>query len=947
MRRLAPLFAVLFGLLGVQFAFAQHLPRTDERYQHANFFPLSNLGTNPLGACNGYAVSGDGCSGAPTANAYTTQVSNFFPTIVGGVQTAGAAQQSGESYVTTGGCGGSATNNPAVCHPPWAVAGVDYPVGPNASAVASFGVPGGSADPTVSANLPSGCTFSAVTYLVTCTSGSSTLNLGPFDWSAAGNAYNVDIGFNIVGTITNPCVIHDNNFVFDIAKSGASYPSVYGISGCSTITAVNNSFKIRNSSTSTTGTFGTSSFQALFSTNQNSSAALLARVTTVEYNYFQACPARCVTPSNLLMKYNYIAGFQMFAAQNGTHGDGWNSAFDDQACSCSGITSQEEQYDTWLVPANSAGQITCIACGTVDLAASSATFITNSGSNQLDVVLASGSASTISPQTNSFTAGISGTTMTVASGGITGTIYPGTTITGSGVTANTIITANGTGTGGAGTYTVSPSQTVSTGTAISGAYGLLTVGGTIVNGTACCGFQVGGNQATLAGSGVTTGTSIYEDLTGAGGAGTYAVSPSQTVASTTITIGAITSPGPQLGQGAYQSSGLTAYGGLGSLVPPFNGPSIVACPGGSCSQEGGQYTMSEPWISYFTGVVGPAYGNIYAPFTVAQHIVDHNVFVVNAAQTLAGCPGGTANCGMESVLLENQAYFAQATNNYFDSCGLTGNPTVTMPCVPQTDPTVTDGGSRSTYVEGNNVQMNNGTCFTLYSSSPETCGVTTTYNAPVVAFSPGADTNALVDGITLKPSGTPSITQGAKFSGTAGTVTMGASPTVGDAIIASFEVNNGSTSPPATVTCTDNATGGSNTYTNELTNLLGGASDLWSYVFVAPLTRTNAGSFVVTCTATGAVSQTTLAEEATNVATGGGHTTNPTDLYGEFYFGNPTGAANNAITPQWSRKVLNDLVWGAYFGSVSSMTYGTSPFTMTAGPVATQGSGVFTENAVQ
>jgi hypothetical protein len=42
-----------------------------------------------------------------------------------------------------------------------------------------------------------------------------------------------------------------------------------------------------------------------------------------------------------------------------------------------------------------------------------------------------------------------------------GTLYPGQTIQGAGITANTIITALGTGTGGTGTYSVSPSQTIS------------------------------------------------------------------------------------------------------------------------------------------------------------------------------------------------------------------------------------------------------------------------------------------------------------------------------------------------------------------------------------------------------------------------------------------------------------------------------------------------------
>jgi len=67
---------------------------------------------------------------------------------------------------------------------------------------------------------------------------------------------------------------------------------------------------------------------------------------------------------------------------------------------------------------------------------------------------------------STFTASISGTTMTV-SAVATGTVLVGATITGTGVTAGTRITAAGTGTGGTGTYTVSDSQTVSS-TTITG-----------------------------------------------------------------------------------------------------------------------------------------------------------------------------------------------------------------------------------------------------------------------------------------------------------------------------------------------------------------------------------------------------------------------------------------------------------------------------------------------
>jgi len=65
---------------------------------------------------------------------------------------------------------------------------------------------------------------------------------------------------------------------------------------------------------------------------------------------------------------------------------------------------------------------------------------------------------------------IATTTLTVG-GTVTGTFAVGQVISGTGVTSNTRITALGTGTGGAGTYTVSASQTVSS-TAINSAKGV-------------------------------------------------------------------------------------------------------------------------------------------------------------------------------------------------------------------------------------------------------------------------------------------------------------------------------------------------------------------------------------------------------------------------------------------------------------------------------------------
>jgi hypothetical protein len=141
---------------------------------------------------------------------------------------------------------------------------------------------------------------------------------------------------------------------------------------------------------------------------------------------------------------------------------------------------------------------------------------------------ASGSASSIAAGTNSFTGSISGNVLTVASG-VTGTIVPGTTLSGTNVATGTQIVSQLSGTiGGVGTYAVSiGEQNVATGTAISGTYGTLTVGGT-VTGT----FGVGDS---LSGTNVVAGTTITALGTGTGGAGTYIVNNNTVVASTAIT----------------------------------------------------------------------------------------------------------------------------------------------------------------------------------------------------------------------------------------------------------------------------------------------------------------------------------------------------------------------------------------------------------------------------
>jgi hypothetical protein len=139
------------------------------------------------------------------------------------------------------------------------------------------------------------------------------------------------------------------------------------------------------------------------------------------------------------------------------------------------------------------------------------------------------------PSSAIFTGSISGTTLTVTVMQ-SGTIAVGQAIFGQGIAQNTVITALGTGTGGVGTYTVSDSQTVAS-TAINSVASPAIVTGSISGTTLTVSAVTSGTLKigqTIEGSGVTDGTIITAFGTGSGGAGTYTVSASQTVSSTTI-----------------------------------------------------------------------------------------------------------------------------------------------------------------------------------------------------------------------------------------------------------------------------------------------------------------------------------------------------------------------------------------------------------------------------
>jgi hypothetical protein len=136
----------------------------------------------------------------------------------------------------------------------------------------------------------------------------------------------------------------------------------------------------------------------------------------------------------------------------------------------------------------------------------------------------------VAASTASVTGSIANDVLTVTAVG-SGAIVVGGTLSGTGVATGTMVTAQLTGTpGGIGTYLVNiPEQTVAS-TTISETYGTLTVSA-VGSGA----LSVGD---VISGTGVTAGTYITALGTGAGGTGTYIVTPNTVVSSTTITANA-------------------------------------------------------------------------------------------------------------------------------------------------------------------------------------------------------------------------------------------------------------------------------------------------------------------------------------------------------------------------------------------------------------------------
>lgn len=148
----------------------------------------------------------------------------------------------------------------------------------------------------------------------------------------------------------------------------------------------------------------------------------------------------------------------------------------------------------------------------------------------------SGSASSVAAGTFSGVGSITNNILTVT-GSVVGTngIRAGGTIAGTNIATGTKIVTQvlpliaGEALNGIGRYYVNiPEQTVVAGTAFTGTYGIMTVGGTVV-----AGFGAG---QTVTGTNIVVPTTVYEQLTGTtGAAGTYVVDNNTVVSSTALT----------------------------------------------------------------------------------------------------------------------------------------------------------------------------------------------------------------------------------------------------------------------------------------------------------------------------------------------------------------------------------------------------------------------------
>lgn len=229
--------------------------------------------------------------------------------------------------------------------------------------------------------------------------------------------------------------------------------------------------------------------------------------------------------------------------------------------------------------------------------------------NDYFATLSTGGAFTVG-STTSFTASISGTTMTV-SAIASGSIQLGQQISGLGVTSGTIVTGFGTGTGGTGTYTVNTSQTVSSTTiTVVGTPSLFSGSvaiGTISTGLTYSSYTKTATKVTINGTGFNNFAAsdvVYIDFSsGDATDGLYSVDASPAPTATAFTATPLFTPFPTGTTGGNVTS-ITKYNNSSTLFTSLVLPSVFGAAGTL-----GQYLISQgagvpPKWESLTGVTG-------------------------------------------------------------------------------------------------------------------------------------------------------------------------------------------------------------------------------------------------------------------------------------------------------------------------------------------------------
>jgi hypothetical protein len=220
---------------------------------------------------------------------------------------------------------------------------------------------------------------------------------------------------------------------------------------------------------------------------------------------------------------------------------------------------------------------------------------------------------TYTGSTASFTGSISGTTLTVTAVA-SGSIIVGQVLTGNSATSGTAITSQLTGTaGGIGTYTVSISQTRTSGS-FTGTYTLastsLSVLSTVLRVTAVASGTLSIGQF-LTGTGIAFSTSITAFGTGSGNTGTYTLSSAQAFASTTISASAGTVTVGVTG-GSKDSSVIShTHTATSSVTDPGHNHTANSQTGAGFGQPSGAVTQA-------TGTTGTSFTGISVATTVAS-----------------------------------------------------------------------------------------------------------------------------------------------------------------------------------------------------------------------------------------------------------------------------------------------------------------------------------------